>query len=369
MWLPILGMGTAVPEFEMLQEEAAEMAAAMCGSDVRSAKLAKALYGKAGVKTRRTVVPHRTAYQWLDEDPTLNVEPTDGPTTGERMALYEMQAPPLAEASARRALEDAGIEADRITHLVTVTCTGFFAPGFDFHLFNTLGLKPTVERVQVGFMGCHGAMNGLKVARAIGLSDPDARILVCATELCSLHYRFRWDPQFVMGNVLFADGSASVVLGGREESEWNLLSTGSCVLPDSADAMTWRVGDHGFVMTLDATVPDRIRSGLRPWIDQWLAKSGHSVAGIKSWAIHPGGPRIVSAAEEVLELPRDATNVSREILSEYGNMSSPTALFILEKMRREGHPQPCLALGFGPGLAAEAALFGPASHSGNGKSH
>jgi predicted naringenin-chalcone synthase len=121
--------------------------------------------------------------------------------------------------------------------------------------------------------------------------------------------------------------------------------------------MTWRIGDHGFEMTLHARVPDLIQQQLRPWLESWLSRHGESLASIGSWAIHPGGPRILTAVEESLALPREATAVSREILATHGNMSSPTVLFLLQRLRADNARRPCLALGFGPGMFVEAALF------------
>ena len=162
-----------------------------------------------------------------------------------------------------------------------------------------------------------------------------------------------------MANALFADGAAAVVASSREcePESWRLKATGSCLIPDSQPAMSWRIGDHGFEMALDACVPELIERHLRPWLAEWLDGYGLSLDRIGSWAVHPGGPRILAAIEKSLGLPESSTAVSREILSQNGNMSSPTVLFILNRLREQGAPRPCVALGFGPGLFAEAALF------------
>jgi predicted naringenin-chalcone synthase len=273
------------------------------------------------------------------------------------MRHYAELAPPLALAACRRALD--GDPAGSFTHLVTVSCTGFFAPGLDRGLVAELGLPATVARTHVGYMGCHAALNGLRIARAFVDADVDARVLVCAVELCSLHYHYSWDPAKLVANALFADGAAGVVAVNARSAPaaWRLAASGSCLFPDSADAMTWTVGDHGFEMTLGKNVPGLIARRLRPWLEGWLAGHGITVAGVGSWAVHPGGPRILSAVEEGLGLPADALAVSRAVLAQYGNMSSPTLLFILRQLIDERAPRPCVALGFGPGLAAEAALF------------
>jgi predicted naringenin-chalcone synthase len=240
---------------------------------------------------------------------------------------------------------------------VTVSCTGFQAPGFDIELIKKLHLAPTIERTHVGFMGCHGALNGLRVARAYADSQPAARILLCAVELCGLHYRYSWTPRSMVSNALFADGAGALVGAAGDTAGWRAVASGTCVFPDTQYAMTWSIGDHGFEMTLSTHVPGLIAQHLRPWVEQWLAGNGLKLAEIASWAVHPGGPRILSAVEESLGLASEATAVSREVLECCGNISSPTVLFILERLRQRQAPRPCVALGFGPGLTAEAALF------------
>jgi predicted naringenin-chalcone synthase len=277
------------------------------------------------------------------------------------MARYAEEAPKLALGAIARLGETADL--DGITHLIVASCTGFVAPGIDATLIKTLGLSPSVGRTQIGFMGCHGAFNGLRAAAAHTGAEPGAVALVVAVELCSLHFRYGWDPEKVVANALFADGAAAAVLAGAAHpgearaGAWRLAASGSCLFPDSDEAMTWLVGDHGFEMTLSPRVPDLICSHLRPWLESWLRGRGLRLSDVKSWAIHPGGPRIVSSVVESLDLPDTAAAASNDILAQRGNMSSPTILFILDRLRREDAPRPCVALGFGPGLAAESALF------------
>jgi predicted naringenin-chalcone synthase len=248
---------------------------------------------------------------------------------------------------------------------VTVSCSGFVAPGFDLDLIRDLPLSPGTARTHVGFMGCHGALNGLRVARAFVEADPLSRVLLCAAELCSLHYDYRTETARILANALFADGAAALVATGAapgadaqlDAGPWRHVASGSAVLPGSAEAMTWSIGDHGFEMGLSPRVPDVIAAHLRPWLEEWLAAHGLALEGVASWAIHPGGPRILDVVESCLRLPPDAATESRRVLEECGNMSSPTVLFILDRLRRQGAPRPCVALGFGPGLVVEAALF------------
>src|SRR5262249_8133319 len=153
-----------------------------------------------------------------------------------------------------------------------------------------LGLRPTVERTHVGFMGCHGVLNGLRVARALAAAGPAARVLLCAVEVCSLHYYYSWCPGKLVANAIFAD-CAGALVGAPEglaaAGAWRALASGSCYLPDSADAMTWTIGDNGFEMTLAKNVPSLIGRHLRPWLEGWLGERGLTVGDVPTWAIHP----------------------------------------------------------------------------------
>jgi predicted naringenin-chalcone synthase len=346
----------------MSQTQALDLAVQACGAESEQSRLLKVLYRRSGVKNRHTCVPYEVGYDWFqisesDGGSTQRVA-TLGPSTQERMLLYAEKAPELAMRAAREALERAEMSPKSITHLVTVSCTGFTAPGVDIQLISKLGLPETTERVHVGFMGCHGAINGLRAARGLAAANPDAKVLLCAVELCSLHCRFDGDAGKLVSNAIFADGAAALVGGmSPSESEWRLADCGSCLIPDSTDAMGWNVGDNGFEMYLSSRVPDLICEHLKPWLVKWLAKHDLTIDQVGSWAVHPGGPRILNAVEKSLELPPTALDVSREVLSECGNMSSPTVLFILDRLRKREAARPCVALGFGPGLMAEAALF------------
>jgi predicted naringenin-chalcone synthase len=276
------------------------------------------------------------------------------------MQHYAREAGPLAERAARKAIADSEVRPRDLTHLITVSCTGFHAPGLDVELIKRLHLQATIERTHIGFMGCHGALNGLRVARALADSMPGARVLLCAVELCSLHYDYRWNPKKLVANALFADGAAALVGchgDGAVAGAWQAVASGSCLFPHTESAMTWTVADHGFDMTLSTRVPELITGNLRAFVDNWLDQNGLHRKDVASWAIHPGGPRIVSAAEEALDLDEQAAAVSREVLADCGNMSSPTVLFVLERLRERRAPRPCVALGFGPGLTVEVTLF------------
>ncbi len=364
----LIGFGTALPVGSLSQDEAVGAAVRLSGLDPlaegsRKAQILNALYRRSGVSRRHSVVLRAG-----DEDPfvrqTFYKTATDasdlGPTTFERMQCFEKAAPKLAQMSCEQALRDAKVAASEVRHLVTVSCSGFAAPGYDLALYPALGLASNVSRTNVGFMGCHGALNGLRVARALSLSHPGEPVLVCATELCSLHHQYTDDPQQIVANSLFADGSAAVLVRSSEATDhtgWTLLGSSSCVLSDSTEMMSWRVGDHGFQMTLSAQVPEVIRKQLKPWLESWLATQQLTLQDISSWAVHPGGPRILTATASALELTALQLAVSASVLADCGNMSSPTILFILDRLRRDETRGPCIALAFGPGLVVEVALL------------
>ncbi len=365
MSLAILGLGTALPVTRISQAEAMAIARAVCCRTEEQATWLPALYTHSGIDTR-----HVSFDRAVIDDIVRGTTDTGsvflpkgdgdrGPTSGERQRHYAEHAGPLAVRAARQALAQSGLAAGAITHLVTVSCTGFRAPGVDVELVKRLELPATVQRTHLGFMGCHGALNGLRVARAYAEADPAARVLVCAVELCVPHYHYGWDPQRMVANALFADGAAAVVGGPGEAAPeaWRVTSNGACLFPDCEDAMTWTIGDHNFEMTLSKRVPGLIAGGLRPWIEAWLEENDLRLGDVASWAIHPGGPRILTAVEEALSLGAAETAASRAVFAECGNMSSPTVLFILDRLRGPRAPRPCVALGFGPGLAAEAALL------------
>jgi predicted naringenin-chalcone synthase len=363
MPLAILGLGTAVPRTAVSRAEGQRIAERINGRTPREAAWLPHVYAGAGIDRRFFCLGSEVVRDALDgtdhsRSPFLPGGPDDhdGPTTGERMRAYREEAPALASRAAALALERSQVTSAAITHLVTVSCTGFHAPGFDVALIRDLGLAPTTPRTHVGYMGCHGALNGLRVARAFADADPAARVLLCAVELCSLHYHYGFEPQKLIANALFADGAAALV-GAVGGGDWRLVASGSCLIPKSEDAMSWTVGDHGFAMTLSKRVPALIATHLRPWLSEWLANQNVHLDDIASWAIHPGGPRILEAVAESLGLSEAALRPSREVFAAHGNMSSPTVLFILDHLRAHRARRPCVALGFGPGLCAEAALF------------
>jgi predicted naringenin-chalcone synthase len=353
----ILGIGTAQPTLSISQSDSCTMAKSYSCKNVKQAHVLEQLYRRTDIKRRSIVLINERSGQ-IDPDfftmPSHNFE--SGPSTALRMERYNEAVKPLAQRACQSALLNANVSSREITHLVTSSCTGFAAPGFDLNLVDALPLNRDVARTHVGFMGCNAALNALRVANSFSVADENAVVLVCAAEICSVHFQYGWDSDAIIANSLFADGAAAVVLKGGARSP-SYFASHSFIVPDTHGAMTWNIGDNGFVMRLDRNIPDVIEAHLSEVLSSWLAKMDLSLTDISSWAVHPGGPRILSAVENALALSASALSCSRQILESCGNMSSPTVLFILQRLLEANDSLPCVLLAFGPGLTIEAALI------------
>ncbi len=380
----ILGWGCAVPEHYVSQLQAAECLLAAAPPVIRQHEERwRRIFEHSRIRKRHTVVTREMLHQWQQETwftgetpaflrgpvpaTTHKIVPQTslalhtgqaGPTTALRMRSYREYATELAEQAARQALTESECPPEAITHLITASCTGFSAPGVDVQLVKRLHLSPEVMRLHVGYMGCHAAINALRAAQGFLAHCSTGRVLLCCVELCSLHWQYTAEAEKWLSNVLFADGAAALLLAGTGPADtWKLITTGSTLLANTYELMSWTIGDHGFEMYVSPQLPVVLRRSLRDWLGDWLRRNGWSVDRIGSWAIHPGGPKILEAVAAALELSPPALEASCHVLAEYGNMSSPSVLFVLEHLRRHNAPRPALALAFGPGLTLEVALF------------
>ncbi len=364
----ILGIGTATPELAVEQSVAAALSAPLAGAEGRRRRLLEQLYQRAGVRSRHSVVLRRRGGRLVQELFPAPASAEDrGPGTAARMAHYERHALPLAAAAAREALANAGVGAGEIGDVITVSCTGFYAPGLDTGLVQELGLSADTPRAHLGFMGCHGVFNALARAADALARRPHTRVLVASVELCSLHYQYGWDSDRLVSNALFADGAAALVCAADGAGVGGLRVGGhACRLfPDSRDAMTWRIGDHGFEMTLSAAVPALIERHVAAWLRGWLDSQRIAPERVRWWAVHPGGPRILTAFEEAMALPPAALEGPRAVLARCGNMSSATIAFVLREFGVPANGGVGVAVGFGPGLVAECFWFGEGDGGGD----
>ena len=251
--------------------------------------------------------------------------------------MYIALAPPLFAAAASQALAEAGVAPDEVTHVITVSCTGMFAPGPDFRLVKDLGLPTDVERFHIGFMGCAAALPGLRAAAHICAAQPDAVVLVAAAELCTLHIRSSEDPQQIVAASVFADGAAAAIVSARPRKDGPRLELerfGTVLTSEGESDMVWTIGDQGFDMVLTAEVPRIIGREIREAVGSFLGADAPD-----AWAVHPGGRSVLDRVESGLSLDPAALEPSRSVLRRQGNMSSATILFILRELLHDDTPR------------------------------
>lgn len=321
------------------------------------AKMAK----RSGISHRYSTLEPADPSRWTDRyDAEGFYRPGAFPSTGERMRRYAREAPALVDGAIADLAARAGPGwADGLTHLVICTCTGFAAPGIDLHMVNAHGIPSTVERTLIGFMGCNAAINGYKTARHIVEANPKARVLVLNVELCGLHFQENAPLQTALMFMLFADGAAAALVTA-DPSGFALESFRSDMLPDSAGHITWDIGDNGFDMWLSGRVPRTIFKSLPGHFETLAADAGGRA--IDLWAIHPGGRTIIDAVEAALDLAPDDVAYSRGVLNDFGNMSSATLPFVLQRMLSEPRAgRTGVAIGFGPGVSVESMVFSEAA--------
>ena len=361
MGIIIRAIGLANPNLALDQKSALKFANHLSSSRA-SDPLRARIAAKTGITKRHSVLlePDETGNPIQDFfSPPLSAEDM-GPSTAARMQAYEGRAYALVQKAVTRCLADDATDALRgLDHVVSCSCTGFASPGIDIRLIQELSLPPSVTRTHVGFMGCHGLLNALRVSAALGSAEP-TRILCFAVELCSLHYQYSEVPDQMVANTLFADGAAALLLESRQNNDnesWQLIAQQSNLIDGTNEEITWRIRDHGFVMHLSRKVATHLETHLKSCVETAVAKCGYSLKDVKHWAIHPGGPSILSAVASALDLSDADLAASRSVLENHGNMSSPTIAFILQKLFMQNASGPVVALAFGPGITCEIAIF------------
>jgi predicted naringenin-chalcone synthase len=342
-------IATAVPEHDV--HDAFVVFAEKMLADPRLQSVFRRMASRANIAHRYSFLDAQRANgQFSSQDAAQIYRPGNFPSTSQRMELFERNAPFLMKKVVDRlALSEE--ERAEITHVLVTCCTGLYAPGLDFEIIDHLGLSPSVERTMVGFMGCYAAINALKLARHIVRSDPNARVLMLNLELCTLHFQETQELEQVLSFLVFADGAAASIISAREQG-LALDGFKAVIVPDTRDLITWKIRGLGFDMLLSGQVPGQLARSLH---------EGELMADrddIDLWAVHPGGRSVLDAVEKGLELPADALAASREVLCSFGNMSSATVMFVLERMMRRVSPgQRGCAMSFGPGLTAETMRF------------
>lgn len=356
----ILGMGTALPVHSVAQSDIAELIASTLQDRPDLARFARRVFRSCGVETRYTC--ESNYLDPLEKCRYLNSHDASViPTTEERMDTYKREALPLGVEAAEKALKDAGMSPDRITHLITVSCTGQYQPGMDVLLIRKLGLSPRVNRLPLIFQGCAAGLKAIQMARDVVSGAPGSQVLVVCVELCTLHFQPVREREALFAASFFGDGASSCVIGQPEAEHRHYVELGtgySVLLPDATEDMTWEVGNTGFDLFLSPRIPKLLGTHLEEELRVLLG--GDKLPEL--WAIHPGGRGIVDSVQEVMRLTDEQTHYSREILRTAGNLSSVTIMFVLNAMRqkmkeRNEASTEGVAMAFGPGLAAELMRF------------
>jgi predicted naringenin-chalcone synthase len=348
-----------VPQSRYSQQTIRERVKRLLKASARTNRYIDSIYQNSEIDSRYSCISNPDEFFKVNDDGKVEI-----PTTKQRNDLFTTEARKLFVDTARGAIENCpGVSFDDITHLVTVSCTGFFNPGPDYAIIEGLHLNKNVQRYNIGFMGCHAAFPALRLAKQICQAEPDAMVLVVAVELCTLHLQLKEDLDSLLGGAIFADGAAGVIVSSKKpapsQNAFEMKHFESTLIPDSREQMAWTIGDTGFEMVLSQYIPRVIQSNIRAIVEPILAQQGISIADIDHWAVHPGGKAILDRIEESLGI-EGKIETSRAILRQFGNMSSATILFVLKRILENAvnnGNNSVLAMAFGPGLTVETALL------------
>ncbi len=360
----ITALGSSVPAFRFSQEEIGGFMKRHMALDERESRLVDRLVRQTKIDSRYSVIPdygrEPSGFEFYPRNQVLD----PFPGVGQRMQYYRSHALPLARAAALQCLGKASVDAAAITHLVVVSCTGMYAPGLDIDLIGDLGMHSAIARTCVNFMGCYAAFHALKMAASAVRADPSARVLIVCVELCSLHFQKDGPAgSRLLTNMLFGDGASAALVEGEKAGDTpalRLLDFASDLFPEGEEDMTWEIADTGFAMKLTARVPGILKSGVKSVFDRLLEKEEYSKKQVSHYVFHPGGPRVLEALEKALGIGVEANRLAYEVLREYGNMSSATLFFILQRLSEGGGLEDgdlVLSAAFGPGLTCESALM------------
>lgn len=355
----IISIGTAVPAFKHKQEDILDFMQRVYALNETDKRKLRFLYKQGGIDTRYSVIPDYSlpAGQWQFYSPSENLEPFPG--LEQRMKWFQTEAASLSLQAIHKCVEK--FPEKKITHLITASCTGMSAPGLDLELLELLQLPTTTFRTSVNFMGCYAAIHALKIADAFCKADKKANVLIVCTELCTLHFQKENTIDNITSSMLFADGSAAVLISGDNEQQGlQIDSFYSIVALKGKTDMAWELSSTGFLMTLSSYVAEMIGENFEDLVQGALIATGLKKEEINHWCIHPGGKKILEAVHKSLGFANGQLQPCYEVLKEYGNMSSPTVLFVLEIiMNRLNKNQPSKIFGaaFGPGLTMETFIL------------
>lgn len=359
----IISIGTSVPKYGTKQSVILDFMQAAYANETASRKL-NLLFQHSGISSRYSVVSDfdmaAGKHTLFNGSPVL-------PRVDERLNVFKKHALPLAIAAVQNALEKLGtnIRDFGFTHLITVTCTGLYAPGLDVELMEELNLPNDIFHTAVNFLGCNAAFHALKVGDMIAKTDDKAKVLIVCVELCTLHFQPKNNSDNLLSNTIFGDGAAAVILASDSYCKMHqckgLTINGfySVVLNNGKPLMGWNVTPINFEMVLDAKIPEFIGNAAIDLVRNAGKKLKIKPNSLKYWAIHPGGKRILDVIQHQLQLTDSDLRFSYKVLDEYGNMSSPTILFVLNEIEKANPKtnETVFSIGFGPGLSIETGLF------------
>jgi predicted naringenin-chalcone synthase len=357
----IISIGTAVPAYKHEQSEILHFMRRIYAFNEKDRRSLNFLYRQSGIKSRYSVLPDYSLppSEWSFYPATENLEPFPG--LEQRMEIFNTYAPELSASAIDNCIKDQ-IDIQDITHLITVTCTGLSAPGLDLQLMEILNLPKSIFRTSVNFMGCYAAIHALKIADAFCAADPGAKVLIVCTELCTLHFQQAPVIDNITSSLIFGDGSAAVlVTGDNHTGGFPILGFYGEVMAKGKQDMSWTLSSTGFSMTLSSYIPDLILEDFGDLVSAALQKHGINFSQITQWSIHPGGRKILEVIEKSLSLKKDNLDAAYNVLRDYGNMSSPTILFVLKYILDRlstDKQENIFGAAFGPGLTMETFIIG-----------
>ena len=359
----ITAIGTANPKYKQSQAQTAELIAISLNLKPSERRLLKAVYRATGIEQRHSVLNDYCKppgeFEFFP-----NTADAPYPSTGARMKIYKDNALDLALSAIENCLSQLdNFNSSKITHLITVSCTGMYAPGIDIEIVHRLNLNSSTNRTAINFMGCYGAFNAIKVADAICKSELDATVLIVCVEICTIHFQKNMDKDNIIANSIFADGAAAVLIQSTPEYKkyFTLEKFYNDLLPQTSQEMAWHIGDNGFDIVLSTYVPDIIQGGIATFLNNLLNRYDLTLPDIDFFAIHPGGLKILEACETALNISKDDNKYSYQTLRHYGNMSSATILFVLkaiwDDINDQDHQKNIFSCAFGPGLTLESMML------------
>lgn len=357
----LIDIATALPPYKVAQSFAADELKKRMGGTSAISRMIDMAANQSGINQRFFVIPDG------DEKSTEMFFTKDGnyfsPDTKTRMIEYEKWSVELAKKAVIDLGEKNKIDFSLVDRLITISCTGFFAPGLDYELIKVFKISPTVKRTNIGFMGCAASLVGINSVWEAMKQNSNENILMVSVELCSLHLQTEPTRDNILANMIFADGAAAAFFSKRnilEKRKLEIQFTESYLFEDSAKFMGWKIGNNGFEMMLSSELPKIILNSAAPRAKEILVNNGIELSQIKHWALHPGGRAILDSLQNGLTLSDEQLKPSREILRNFGNLSSVSILFVLKNIIDNYSFQKddyCCAIAFGPGLTMELVLF------------